>query len=185
MNEFSIFFALHNCVLICVGLHASDIELYDWNMMTNIQKSSWQELWILCIVSFFLYRKCLKVKVNFLYCCTYTFFLHVYFHQVTLSRMEWRPHRDILNPNPLVSWHSAVKMLTWCISLLRVDVTLRCLCAFLSKHTLGRFADMEWQTAAVSEKYQSRFGRRPGTSDSGDTGIGTSASDSMEGDDFW
>uniref|UniRef100_A0A3B5MPY9 Centrosomal protein of 85 kDa-like CC4 coiled-coil domain-containing protein n=1 Tax=Xiphophorus couchianus TaxID=32473 RepID=A0A3B5MPY9_9TELE len=71
-------------------------------------------------------------------------------------------------------------MLTWCISLLRVDVTLRCLCVFLSKHTLGRFADMEWQTAAVSEKYQSRFGRRPGTSDSGDTGIGTSASDSME-----
>ncbi|XP_014866000.1 PREDICTED: centrosomal protein of 85 kDa isoform X1 [Poecilia mexicana] len=44
----------------------------------------------------------------------------------------------------------------------------------------GRFADMEWQTQAVSEKFQSRFGRRPGTSDSGDTGIGTSASDSME-----
>uniref|UniRef100_A0A3P9NV03 Centrosomal protein 85 n=1 Tax=Poecilia reticulata TaxID=8081 RepID=A0A3P9NV03_POERE len=41
-------------------------------------------------------------------------------------------------------------------------------------------ADMEWQTQAVSEKFQSRFGRRPGTSDSGDTGIGTSASDSME-----
>lgn len=44
----------------------------------------------------------------------------------------------------------------------------------------GRFADMEWQTPAVSEKFQSRFGRRPGTSDSGDTGIGTSASDSTE-----
>lgn len=52
------------------------------------------------------------------------------------------------------------------------------------KHTLGRCADMEWQTPAVSEKYQSRFGRRPGTSDSVDTGIGTSASDSTEGDDF-
>uniref|UniRef100_A0A3Q1EA10 Centrosomal protein 85 n=1 Tax=Acanthochromis polyacanthus TaxID=80966 RepID=A0A3Q1EA10_9TELE len=39
------------------------------------------------------------------------------------------------------------------------------------------FADMEWQTPAVSEKFQSRFGHRPGTSDSGDTGLGTSASD--------
>uniref|UniRef100_A0AAV2KWJ7 Uncharacterized protein n=1 Tax=Knipowitschia caucasica TaxID=637954 RepID=A0AAV2KWJ7_KNICA len=39
---------------------------------------------------------------------------------------------------------------------------------------------MEWQTPAVSEKFQSRFGRRPGTSDSGDTGIGTSVSDSTE-----
>uniref|UniRef100_A0A8C7WMU2 Centrosomal protein 85 n=1 Tax=Oryzias sinensis TaxID=183150 RepID=A0A8C7WMU2_9TELE len=39
---------------------------------------------------------------------------------------------------------------------------------------------MEWQTPAVSEKFQSRFGRRPGTSDSGDTGLGTSASDSTE-----
>ncbi|XP_028281815.1 centrosomal protein of 85 kDa [Parambassis ranga] len=44
----------------------------------------------------------------------------------------------------------------------------------------ARFADMEWQTPAVSEKFQSRFGRRPGTSDSGDTGLGTSASDSTE-----
>lgn len=52
------------------------------------------------------------------------------------------------------------------------------------KYTLARFADMEWQTPAVSEKFQSRFGRRPGTSDSGDTGLGTSASDSAEGDDF-
>lgn len=43
---------------------------------------------------------------------------------------------------------------------------------------------MEWQTPAVSEKFQSRFGRRPGTSDSVDTGLGTSASDSTEGDDF-
>ncbi|KAM9852611.1 centrosomal protein of 85 kDa [Aulostomus maculatus] len=39
---------------------------------------------------------------------------------------------------------------------------------------------MEWQTPAVSEKFQSRFGRRPGTSDSGDTGLGTSVSDSTE-----
>uniref|UniRef100_A0A3Q4I3E5 Centrosomal protein 85 n=1 Tax=Neolamprologus brichardi TaxID=32507 RepID=A0A3Q4I3E5_NEOBR len=52
------------------------------------------------------------------------------------------------------------------------------------KCALARFADMEWQTPAVSEKFQSRFGRRPGTSDSGDTGLGTSASDSAEGDDF-
>ncbi|XP_041843588.1 centrosomal protein of 85 kDa [Melanotaenia boesemani] len=44
----------------------------------------------------------------------------------------------------------------------------------------AQFADMEWQTPAVSEKFQSRFGRRPGTSDSGDTGLGTSASDSTE-----
>lgn len=43
---------------------------------------------------------------------------------------------------------------------------------------------MEWQTPAVSEKFQSRFGRRPGTADSGDTGLGTLASDSTEGDDF-
>uniref|UniRef100_A0A3Q3WRD2 Centrosomal protein of 85 kDa-like CC4 coiled-coil domain-containing protein n=1 Tax=Mola mola TaxID=94237 RepID=A0A3Q3WRD2_MOLML len=42
------------------------------------------------------------------------------------------------------------------------------------------FADMEWQTPAVSEKFQSRFGRRPGTLDSGDAGLGTSASDSTE-----
>lgn len=53
----------------------------------------------------------------------------------------------------------------------------------LHKQT-AQFADMEWQTPAVSEKFQSRFGRRPGTSDSGDTGLGTSASDSTEGDDF-
>lgn len=53
------------------------------------------------------------------------------------------------------------------------------------KYILARFADMEWQTPAVSEKFQSRFGRRPGTSDSGDTGLGTSASDSTEGDDFF
>lgn len=46
----------------------------------------------------------------------------------------------------------------------------------------ARFADMEWQTPAVSEKFQSRFGRRPGTADSGDTGLGTSVSDSTEGD---
>uniref|UniRef100_A0A7N6FA20 Centrosomal protein of 85 kDa-like CC4 coiled-coil domain-containing protein n=1 Tax=Anabas testudineus TaxID=64144 RepID=A0A7N6FA20_ANATE len=67
------------------------------------------------------------------------------------------PLRDILNPNQRVSWHPAVNLLK-----------------------LSRFADMEWQTPAVSEKFQSRFGRRPGTSDSGDTGLGTSASDSAE-----
>ncbi|XP_061772109.1 centrosomal protein of 85 kDa isoform X1 [Nerophis ophidion] len=46
----------------------------------------------------------------------------------------------------------------------------------------ARFAEMEWQMPAVSEKFRSRFGRRPGTSNSGDTGLGTSASDST--DDF-
>ncbi|XP_061676579.1 centrosomal protein of 85 kDa [Syngnathoides biaculeatus] len=39
---------------------------------------------------------------------------------------------------------------------------------------------MEWQTPDLSERFQSRLGRRPGTSDSGDTGLGTSASDSTE-----
>ncbi|XP_052350072.1 centrosomal protein of 85 kDa-like isoform X1 [Oncorhynchus keta] len=39
---------------------------------------------------------------------------------------------------------------------------------------------MEWQTPAVSEKFQSRFGRRPGTADSGDTGLGVTPSDSTE-----
>nr|XP_040020079.1 centrosomal protein of 85 kDa isoform X1 [Gasterosteus aculeatus aculeatus] len=49
-----------------------------------------------------------------------------------------------------------------------------------SKPAAALFADMEWRTPAVSEKFQSRFGRRPGTADSGDTGLGTSASDSTE-----
>ncbi|XP_058504052.1 centrosomal protein of 85 kDa isoform X1 [Solea solea] len=51
---------------------------------------------------------------------------------------------------------------------------------YIESKLAARFADMEWQTPAVSEKFQSRFGRRPGTSDSGDTGLGTSASDSTE-----
>ncbi|XP_046887258.1 centrosomal protein of 85 kDa isoform X1 [Hypomesus transpacificus] len=42
------------------------------------------------------------------------------------------------------------------------------------------FSDMEWQTPAVSEKFQSRFGRRPGTADSGDTGFGATPSESTE-----
>ncbi|XP_036395787.1 centrosomal protein of 85 kDa [Megalops cyprinoides] len=41
-------------------------------------------------------------------------------------------------------------------------------------------ADMDWQTPAISEKFQSRFGRWPSTSDSGDTGLGTTPSDSTE-----
>ncbi|XP_029592048.1 centrosomal protein of 85 kDa isoform X1 [Salmo trutta] len=48
-----------------------------------------------------------------------------------------------------------------------------------SKMTAG-FPDMEWQTPAVSEKFQSRFGHRPGTADSGDTGLGATPSDSTE-----
>ncbi|CAI5663273.1 centrosomal protein of 85 kDa isoform X1 [Oreochromis niloticus] len=51
---------------------------------------------------------------------------------------------------------------------------------YIESKPAARFADMEWQTPAVSEKFQSRFGRRPGTSESGDTGLGTSASDSAE-----
>ncbi|KAE8288606.1 Centrosomal protein of 85 kDa [Larimichthys crocea] len=51
---------------------------------------------------------------------------------------------------------------------------------YIESKPAARFADMEWQTPAVSEKFQSRFGRRPGTSDSVDTGLGTSASDSTE-----
>uniref|UniRef100_H3BBB5 Centrosomal protein 85 n=1 Tax=Latimeria chalumnae TaxID=7897 RepID=H3BBB5_LATCH len=38
----------------------------------------------------------------------------------------------------------------------------------------------EWQTPALSERFQSRLGRRPSTADSGDTAIGTSCSDSTE-----
>ncbi|KAM6935817.1 centrosomal protein of 85 kDa [Lycodopsis pacificus] len=51
---------------------------------------------------------------------------------------------------------------------------------YIESKPSARFADMEWQTPAVSEKFQSRFGHRPGTADSGDTGLGTSASDSTE-----
>jgi hypothetical protein len=43
---------------------------------------------------------------------------------------------------------------------------------------------MEWQTPAVSEKFQSRFGRPPGTADSADTGGGALTSDRTEGDAF-
>lgn len=72
----------------------------------------------------------------------------------------------------------------------RVSLSLAVRHPFLCVHSdcivylkfAARFADMEWQTPAVSEKFQSRFGRRPGTADSGDTGLGTSVSDSTEGD---
>lgn len=85
-----------------------------------------------------------------------------------------------MNPNQWVSWDSA-EMFQLCVISACVDVLL---CGFVLfyKYTSAQFADMEWQTPAVSEKFQSRFGRRPGTSDSGDTGLGTSASDSAEGD---
>lgn len=68
------------------------------------------------------------------------------------------------------------------VSIQRVLIYSSVAVVLCHKYTLARFADMEWQTPAVSEKFQSRFGRRPGTSDSGDTGLGTSASDSTEGD---
>ncbi|XP_056142181.1 centrosomal protein of 85 kDa [Lampris incognitus] len=48
-----------------------------------------------------------------------------------------------------------------------------------SKPSVG-FTDTEWQTPAVSEKFKSWIGRRPGTTNSGDTGLGTSASDGTE-----
>uniref|UniRef100_A0A3Q3WB17 Centrosomal protein of 85 kDa-like CC4 coiled-coil domain-containing protein n=1 Tax=Mola mola TaxID=94237 RepID=A0A3Q3WB17_MOLML len=46
----------------------------------------------------------------------------------------------------------------------------------------GKVTSSRGRQRAVSEKFQSRFGRRPGTLDSGDAGLGTSASDSTEGD---
>lgn len=97
--------------------------------------------------------------------------------------LSWNDNlRDTLTPNQLVCGHSicqngqmSVKsVLTWSFAFILL----------LHKQMLAQIADMEWQTPAVSEKFQSRFGRRPGTSDSGDTGLGTSASDSTEGDDF-
>ncbi|XP_010883710.1 centrosomal protein of 85 kDa [Esox lucius] len=42
------------------------------------------------------------------------------------------------------------------------------------------FPDVEWQTPAVSEKFQSRFGRRPETAVSGDTDLGNDPPDSTE-----
>ncbi|KAG7270900.1 hypothetical protein CRUP_000259 [Coryphaenoides rupestris] len=39
---------------------------------------------------------------------------------------------------------------------------------------------MEWQTPAVSEKFQSRFGRPPGPADDGDTAVGAVTSDPTE-----
>ncbi|MGH0177941.1 UNVERIFIED_CONTAM: hypothetical protein FKN15_076333 [Acipenser sinensis] len=39
---------------------------------------------------------------------------------------------------------------------------------------------MEWKTPAISDKFQSRFGRCPSSADSGDTGLGTTPSDSTE-----
>ncbi|XP_051922649.1 centrosomal protein of 85 kDa isoform X2 [Hippocampus zosterae] len=49
-----------------------------------------------------------------------------------------------------------------------------------SSKPAARFADMAWQTPTLSEKFQNRLGPRPETSASGDTGLGTSASDSTE-----
>ena len=46
------------------------------------------------------------------------------------------------------------------------------------------YKDMEWQTPAVSEKFQRRFGWRPSTADSGDTGFGATPSDYSEGETF-
>ncbi|XP_058855589.1 centrosomal protein of 85 kDa-like [Acipenser ruthenus] len=39
---------------------------------------------------------------------------------------------------------------------------------------------MEWKTPAISDKFQSRFGRCLSSADSGDTGLGTTPSDSTE-----
>uniref|UniRef100_A0A8C2PXK6 Centrosomal protein 85 n=1 Tax=Cyprinus carpio TaxID=7962 RepID=A0A8C2PXK6_CYPCA len=43
-----------------------------------------------------------------------------------------------------------------------------------SLSTPAGHSDTEWLTPALSEKFQSRFGWRPNTADSGDTGLGTS-----------
>ncbi|XP_077455192.1 centrosomal protein of 85 kDa [Stigmatopora argus] len=51
---------------------------------------------------------------------------------------------------------------------------------YIESKTAARFADMEWHTPDMSEKFQSRLCRRHGMLDSGDTGLGTSASDSTE-----
>ncbi|XP_077384407.1 centrosomal protein of 85 kDa isoform X2 [Festucalex cinctus] len=51
---------------------------------------------------------------------------------------------------------------------------------YIQSKLAAPFVDMEWHTPDLSERVQSRLGRRPGTSDSGDTGLGTSASDSTE-----
>ncbi|KAI1894943.1 hypothetical protein AGOR_G00120960 [Albula goreensis] len=48
--------------------------------------------------------------------------------------------------------------------------------AVLADYRVGG-AGMDWQTPALSEKFQSRFGRRP---DSADTGLGSTPSDSTE-----
>ncbi|XP_066573754.1 centrosomal protein of 85 kDa isoform X2 [Amia ocellicauda] len=45
---------------------------------------------------------------------------------------------------------------------------------------MSGYPDTEWQTPSVSEKFQCRTGRRPSTADSGDTGLGTTPSDSTE-----
>ncbi|XP_023681566.2 centrosomal protein of 85 kDa isoform X1 [Paramormyrops kingsleyae] len=55
----------------------------------------------------------------------------------------------------------------------------RCQQAKLSDCRAG-FPEMEWQTPAVSDKVHSRFGRQPSVADSGDTGLGTTPSESME-----
>lgn len=52
----------------------------------------------------------------------------------------------------------------------------------ITSQCVGQVPDMEWQTPAVSEKFQSRFGRPPGPADHVDTAVGAVTSDPTEGD---
>lgn len=49
-----------------------------------------------------------------------------------------------------------------------------------SLSTPAGHSDTEWLTPALSEKFQSRFGWRPNTADSGDMGLGTSEGENAE-----
>lgn len=107
-----------------------------------------------------------------------------YLHQSTFFSYGMTTSQRFMDSKPAgkfrcMLWHSFIFLVASCsVNISTVANVL------LHKHTLAWLADMEWQTPAVSEKFQSRFGRRPGTSESGDTGLGTSASDSTEGEDL-
>ncbi|XP_072548625.1 centrosomal protein of 85 kDa [Salminus brasiliensis] len=51
---------------------------------------------------------------------------------------------------------------------------------YQSSRTKAGHSDMEFQTPAISEKFQSRFGWRQSRADHSDTGLGTTASDGAE-----
>ncbi|KAG9283854.1 centrosomal protein of 85 kDa [Astyanax mexicanus] len=51
---------------------------------------------------------------------------------------------------------------------------------YQSSRAKAGLSDMEFQTPAISEKFQSRFGWKPSRADHADTGLGTTVSDSAE-----